>query len=332
MAVVSGSALRRGIAACLLAVTTFALSTHARSEDNYPNRPIRMVVPFAAGGTSDVLARLIGQDLGVALGQPVIVENRAGANGNIGTEVVAKSQPDGYTLVLVADGTVAINPSLYPDLPFDPERDLVPVSRVAMVPLILVAHPSLKADSIQQLIALSKEPSSDLLFSSAGFGSTGHLTGELLKSRTGLRMSHVNYKGGGEAVNDVVGGRIQLLMTALATAGSFIKAGQLKAIAVTSGQRVSSAPDVPTIAEGGVKDFNISSWYAVMAPAGTDAAVVEKLHAALAAILHRDDLKAKMEALGTEPIGDSPGEFAKILHEDLSRWKRVVQDAKISIQ
>jgi tripartite-type tricarboxylate transporter receptor subunit TctC len=332
MAVAGGTVLRRGIAVCLLALTTLAQSTLARSEENYPSRPIRMVVPFAAGGTSDVLARLIGQNLGVALGQQIVVENRSGANGNIGTEVVAKSQPDGYTLVLVADGTVAINPSLYADLPFDPERDLVPVSRVALVPLILVAHPSLKVNSIQQLIALSKEPASDLLFSSAGFGSTGHLTGELLKSQTGLRMSHVNYKGGGEAVNDVIGGRVQLLVTALATAGSFLKGGQLKAIAVTSGKRVPSAPDVPTIAEGGVKDFNISSWYAVMAPAGTDAAIVEKLHAALATILHGDDLKAKMDALGTEPIGDSPAEFAKVLRDDLGRWKRVVQDAKLSIQ
>jgi tripartite-type tricarboxylate transporter receptor subunit TctC len=182
---VAGSAVRRhGMAVCLLALTSFAQSTLARSEENYPSRPIRMVVPFAAGGTSDVLARLIGQNLGVVLGQQIIVENRSGANGNIGTEVVAKSQPDGYTLVLVADGTVAINPSLYFNLPFDPERDLVPVSRVALVPLILVAHPSLQADSIQQLIAFSKEPASDLLFSSAGLGSTGHLTGELLKSRT----------------------------------------------------------------------------------------------------------------------------------------------------
>jgi len=327
-----GAMMRWGMAVWLAGLVAFAQPVQAQSTDDYPNRPIRMVVPFAAGGTSDVLARLIGQKLGAALGQQIVVDNRPGANGNIGTDAVAKSQPDGYTLVLVADGTVAINPNLYPKLSFAPEKDLAPISRVALVPLMLVAHPSLKADSAQALIALSKDASSNLFFSSAGLGSTGHLAGELLKNRTGLRMTHVNYKGGGQAVNDVVGGQIPLLMTALATAGSFIQAGQLKAIAVTSAKRVSSIPAVPTFAEGGVKDFDVSSWYAVMAPAGTPPAIVEKLHSALAKSLRDSDLKAKMETLGADPIGDSPGEFAKILHDDLSRWKRVVQDAQISIQ
>jgi tripartite-type tricarboxylate transporter receptor subunit TctC len=324
------SPICRGVAACVLGLAAIAQPAQAQTADKYPDRPIRMIVPFAAGGTSDALARLIGQKLGAALGQQVIVDNRPGANGNLGTDAAAKSPPDGHTLVLVADGTVAINPGLYPKLPFDPEKDLAPITRVALLPLILVAHPSLKADSLPALIALSKESSSDLYFSSAGLGSAGHLAGELMKVRTGLRMTHVAYRGGGQAVNDVVGGQIPLLMTALATAGSFIEAGQLKPIAVTSAKRFAGASSVATVAEAGVNDFDVSSWYAVMAPAGTPKSIVEKLHAELVKALAQPDLKSRLQALGAEPIGDSPDEFAKVLHDDLARWKRVIQDAKIT--
>ena len=304
----------------------------AQAPPDYPNRPLRLIVPFAGGGTTDVLARLIGHQLGLALGQQVVIENRPGLNGNDGTDAAAKSPPDGYTIVLVADGTVAINPGLYPKLPFDPERDLMPISRVALVPLILVAHPSLKAETIPALIALSQEPSTNLFFSSAGLGSTGHLAGELLKSRTGLRMTHVNYKGGGQAVNDVVSGQIPLLVTAMATAGSFIEAKQLKALAVTSAQRLSGLPNVPTIAESGVKDFDVSSWYGIMAPAGTPPAIIDKLNGELVKALRDDDLRRKMQALGAEPIGDSPTAFAKVLTADIKSWGRVIGAAKISFQ
>ncbi|MBN9080919.1 MAG: hypothetical protein BGP04_21830 [Rhizobiales bacterium 62-17] len=304
----------------------------AQAPPDYPNRPLRLIVPFAGGGTTDVLARLIGHQLGLALGQQVVIENRPGVNGNVGTDAAAKSPPDGYTIVLVADGTVAINPGLYPKLPFDPERDLMPISRVALVPLILVAHPSLKAETIPALIALSQEPSTNLFFSSAGLGSTGHLAGELLKSRTGLRMTHVNYKGGGQAVNDVVSGQIPLLVTAMATAGSFIEAKQLKALAVTSAQRLSGLPNVPTIAESGVKDFDVSSWYGIMAPAGTPPAIIDKLNGELVKALRDDDLRRKMQALGAEPIGDSPTAFAKVLTADIKSWGRVIGAAKISFQ
>lgn len=310
----------------------FTQSLAQSPASDYPNRPIRMVVPFAGGGTTDVLARLIGHQLGLAVGQQVVIENRPGVNGNVGTDAAAKSAPDGYTIVLVADGTVAINPGLYPKLPFDPQRDLMPISRVALVPLILVAHPALKADTIPALIALSKDPSANLFFSSAGLGSTGHLAGELLKNRTGLQMTHVNYKGGGQAVNDVVSGQIPLLVTALATAGAFIEAGQLKALAVTSAQRLSGLPTVPTITESGVKDFDVSSWYGIMAPAGTPTVIIDRLHGELAKVLRDPDLRAKMQALGAEPIGDSPDAFAKILAADLKSWHRVIQDAKISFQ
>ena len=204
---------------CLLILALLTSTSHAQGFDRYPERVIRLVVPFAAGGATDVLARLIGHKLTALMGQQIVVENRPGANGNLGTDLVAKSAPDGYTLVLVADGTVAINPSLYAKLSYDPEKDLVPVSRVALLSLILVAHPSVKANTLQELIALGQDPNSNLHFSSAGPGSTGHLAGELLKSRTGIRMNHVPYKGGGQAVNDVVAGEVQLLVTGLLDRG-----------------------------------------------------------------------------------------------------------------
>ena len=318
------------VLACVLGLAAIARPAEAQT-DAYPDRPIRMIVPFAAGGTSDVLARVIGQKLGTMLGQQVVVDNRPGANGNIGTDVAAKSRPDGYTLVLVADGTVAINPGLHQSLPFDPEKDLAPISRVALVPLILVANPALKANSLSALIALSKEASSDLNFSSAGLGSTGHLAGELMKARTGLRMTHVAYRGGGQAVNDVVAGHVPLLVTALATAASFIDAGQLKPLAVTSAKRISGLSGVATVAET-IDGFDVSSWYGIMAPAGTPKPIVDKLHAELVKVLADPELKSRLQTLGAEAIGDSPEEFAKVLHNDLSRWRRVIQDAKIKIQ
>ncbi len=314
---------------CLLALALLTSTSHAQGFDRYPERVIRLVVPFAAGGATDVLARLIGHKLTALMGQQIVVENRPGANGNLGTDLVAKSAPDGYTLVLVADGTVAINPSLYAKLSYDPEKDLVPVSRVALLSLILVAHPSVKANTLQELIALGKDPNSNLHFSSAGPGSTGHLAGELLKSRTGMRMNHVPYKGGGQAVNDVVAGEVQLLVTGLSTAGQFIVSKQLKPIAITSGKRASGAPTVPTVTESGVKDFDVASWYAVMAPARTPPAIVEKLNREIIKALQDPELKAKLQAMGAEPIGDTPIQFAQVLREDLARWKRVVQEANI---
>ena len=232
----------------LMPCAGWAQTAGAPAAGRYPERQIRMVVPFAVGGTSDVLARLIGQRLAEALGQQVVIDNRPGANGNIGSDMVAKATPDGYTLLLVADGTMVINPSLYPSLPFDPVRDFAPISRVALVPLVIVAHPSLKANSVAELIALGKGPSNALFFASAGPGSTGHLAGELLKARSGLDMTHVAYKGGGQAVTDVVAGQVPLLVTALATAGPFLKDGRLKAIAMTSDKRAGGAPSIPTAA------------------------------------------------------------------------------------
>ncbi len=319
-----------GLAAALLLC---APSSQAQSDPaRYPDKPVRLVVPFAAGGTSDVLGRLIGQKLSETLGQPVVVDNRPGANGNIGSDAVAKAAPDGYTLLLAADGTVVINPSLYTSLPFDVERDFAPISRVALVPLILVANPQLKANTVAELIAQSKAGGKELDFSSAGPGSTGHLAGEMLKSQTGLRMTHIPSRGGGQAITDAISGQVPLLVTALATAGPFLQDGRLKAIAVTSAKRVGSAPQVPTVAEGGVAGFDVSSWYGLLAPAGTPEPILRRLHADIARIMRMPDVQARMQALGAEPIGDSPQEFKAVIRADLPRWAALVKSAKISFQ
>ncbi len=336
----------RGVAArfrAIVAGLAFAtLPTMAQAQANasgggaaYPERQVRMVVPFAVGGTSDVLARLIGQHLGEALGQQVVIDNRPGANGNIGSDLVAKAAPDGYTLLLVADGTMIINPSMYPSLPFDPARDFAPISRVALVPLIIVAHPSLKADSAAELIALGKSDAASLFFASAGPGSMGHLAGELLKAQSGLKMSHVAYKGGGQAITDVVAGQVPLLVTALATAGPFLKDGRLKAVAVTSSKRVGGAPQVATVAESGVPGvagFDVSSWYGIVAPRGTPEPIVRRLHGELIRILQSPQIRERLETLGAEPVGDSPEQFASVIRDDLARWAKVVKDANISFK
>ena len=318
----------------LSAVALLSDSAPARAQAAYPDHQVRMVVPFSVGGTSDVLARLIGQKLGEALGQQVVIDNRPGANGNIGSDLVAKAAPDGYTLLLVADGTMVINPSMYPNLPFDPARDFAPISRVALVPLIIVAHPSLKADTAAELIERGKTDSG-LFFASAGPGSMGHLAGELLKIQSGLQMSHVAYKGGGQAITDVVAGQVPLLVTALATAGPFLKDGRLKAVAVTSAKRVNGAPQVATVAESGVPGvagFDVSSWYGIVAPRGTPEPIVRRIHGELTRILRSPQVRERLETLGAEPVGDSPEQFATVIRDDLARWAKVVKDANISFK
>lgn len=307
-----------------------AATTCAVAATNYPERPIRLVVPFSAGGTSDVLARAVGQKLAENLGQPVVVENRPGANGNIGSDAVAKAAPDGYTLLLAADGTMAINPTLYPDLPFSPERDFAPISRVAVVPLVIVATPTLKANTIPELIELGKKQELD--FGSAGAGSMGHLSGELLAYKTGMKLVHIPYKGGSQAVGDVVSGQIPLLITAMPVVDGLLKDGKLKAIAMTSAQRFAGTPDTPTVQEGGVADYDSPSWYALMAPAGTPAPVLDKLQNALTQILNDPAMKKRMQDLGAIAVSDKRDDFAKRLSADIARWAETIKATNISIQ
>jgi tripartite-type tricarboxylate transporter receptor subunit TctC len=297
----------------------------------WPSKPLRLIVPFAPGGTTDVLARLVGQKLADALGQQVLVENKPGAGGNLGTELAVKSPPDGYTLVMSFDGTMAINPSTYRKLPFDPQKDLAPVASVAQVPLLVVVHPGVAAKNLAEFVALARANPGGINYSSAGHGSTGHLTGELFAGRAGLKMVHVAYKGGGQAVQDLLGGQIQMLVTALPTVEGHLKGGKLRALAFTSSKRVPGAPEVPTLAESGYAGFEVLSWYGILAPAGTAPEIVRRLNAEINRILQAPDVRERLAALGTEPTGGTPEQFAETIRADIARWARVVNDAGIRI-
>lgn len=314
----------------LLSLAAFLLPGAALAQA-YPVKPVRLLVPFAPGGTTDVLARLVGQKLSEAFGQQFLIENRPGAGGNIGTDLAAKSPADGHTLVMSFDGTLAINPSTYRNLPFDAQRDLAPIASVAQVPLLIVVHPGVAASSIAEFVALAKASPSRLNYSSAGHGSTGHLTGELFRARAGIEMVHVSYKGGGQAVQDLLGGQIQMLVTALPTVEGHLKAGKLRALAFTSARRVPGAPDVPTLAESGYPGFEVLSWYGILAPAGVSQEIVRKLNAQINRILEAPDVRARLVGLGTEPTGGSPEQFAQTIRADTARWAKVVSDAAIRI-
>jgi tripartite-type tricarboxylate transporter receptor subunit TctC len=322
--------IRRRLIACAAAAA--ALLPLAAFAQGYPAKPVRLIVPFAPGGTTDVLARLVGQELGEALGQQFVVENRPGAGGNIGTEAAARSAPDGYTLVMSFDGTMAINPSTYAKLAFDPQRDLAPVANVAQVPLLFVVHPGVAARTIGEFVALAKASPGRINYSSAGNGSTGHLTGELFKARARIDMVHVSYKGGGQAVQDLLGGQIQMVVTALPTVEGHLKGGKLRALAFTSAQRVPGAPEVPTLAESGFAGFEVVSWYGILAPAGTPQEIVRRLNAEINRILRLPAVRDRLAALGAEPTGGTPEQFAETIRTDTARWAQVVRAAGIRIE
>ena len=315
-----------------LALTCFSFVFAATAfAQGYPSRPVRMFVPFAAGGTTDVLARILGQKLSESLGQQVLVDNRPGANGNIGAELVARAPADGYTIMMGFDGTLAINPSVYRKLAFDPVRDFAPVANVGLVALLIVVHPSLPAKSVAELVAYAKANPGKINYSSAGHGSTGHLAGELFKARAGIDMTHVAYKGGAQAMNDLLSGQIQLLVTALPTVEAHIKSGKLRAIAFTTARRVAGMPDVPTLAESGYAGFDVASWYGIVSPAGTPSDIVRKLNADIVRILEQPDVRQRFAQLGTDPGGGSPESFAATLRADIDRWAAVVRNAGIHL-
>lgn len=309
-----------------------ALPWMAALADDYPSHPLRLMVPFAAGGTSDVVARIVAQKLSTLLGQQVVVENKGGANGNIGTDLAAKSPGDGYNLLLSFDGTMAINPHTYKKLTFDPQKDFTPVMNVGNVPLIFVVHPSVKANTIQEFVALVKASPASIFYSSAGQGSTGHLTGELFASRSGIRMSHVPYKGGGAAVQDLLGGQIQMMVTALPTVEGHLKSGRLRALAVSSSTRMPSLPDVPTLAESGLPGFDVRSWYGVFAPSATPPGLIKRLNTELQKAIADKDVRERFSTLGIDPLGGSAADFAATVRTDSARWAKVVADAGITLE
>ena len=293
----------------------------------YPTKPIRLVVPFPAGGTTDILARAAAQKLTEAWGQSVVVDNRPGAAGNIGSELVAKAAPDGYTLLMGTVGTHAINPGLYAKMPYDHVKDFVPVILVAGVPNVLVVNPSLPVNSVAELIAYAKANPGKLNFASSGSGTSIHLSGELFMSMTGARMTHVPYKGSAPALQDLAGGQVQLMFDNLPSSLALIKAGKLRALAVTSAARAAALPDVPTIAESGVPGFEASSWFGILAPAGTPAPIVAKIDAEVAQWLASPDARERLLAQGANAAGGTPDDFARHIAAETAKWAKVVRDS-----
>jgi tripartite-type tricarboxylate transporter receptor subunit TctC len=317
--------------AAVLGVVLLAFSA-AASAQQYPNRPIRFVVPFAPGGSTDTLARTLGQKLTDALQQQVVVDNRSGANGNIGMEIVAHSAPDGYTIVLGYIANLGIEPSLYAKLPFDPVRDYAPITQLASSPNILAVHPSLPVKSFPELIAYAKANPRKLNFASSGIGSIGHLTGELLNRSAGVDMVHVPYKGSGQAVIDLLGGQVQMMFSGMSSVMQHIKGGKLRALAVTGAQRSPAVPDVPTIAESGFPGFEATAWYGVLATAGTPKTIVSRLHDEIVRALALPDVKERLNNVGFELVGGTPEEFAAFIKSEIAKWRRVVRDAHISAE
>lgn len=313
--------------AALIAVLAigFAPVAMAQGAASYPAKPVRLVVPFPAGGTTDILARAVAQKLTEAWGQQVIVDNRPGAGGNIGSELVAKSTPDGYTLLMGTVGTHAINPSLYARMPYDHVKDFTPVILVAGVPNVLVVNPSLPVHSVQELIAYAKANPGKLNFASSGNGTSIHLAGELFKTMTGVQMTHIPYKGSAPALADLLGGQVQLMFDNLPSSLPFIKAGRLRALAVTSGTRAAALPDLPTLAESGLPGFEASSWFGVLAPAGTPHDIVAKLNGAIASWLASPEAKEKLSAQGAIAAGGTPDAFVRHIAAETSKWAKVVK-------
>jgi len=318
----------RHAALFLLGVSAFALAAIAGAQaPAYPTKPIRLVVPFPAGGATDILAREVAKHLTDAWGQSVVVDNRPGAGGNIGSELVAKAAPDGYTLEMGTVGTHAINASLYSKMPYDHVKDFVPVILVAGVPNVLEVNPALPVNSVQELIAYAKANPGKLNFASSGSGTSIHLSGELFKVMTGVQMTHVPYKGSAPALQDLIGGQVQLMFDNLPPSLPQIKAGKLRALAVTSAGRAPALPDTPTVAEAGLPGFEASSWFGVLAPAGTPPEIVNKLNAEIAKWLASPGAKEKLANVGANIAGGTPEDFARHIQAETTKWAKVVKES-----
>ena len=297
----------------------------AAAQQNYPTKPIRFIVTFPPGGSSDLIARALATVLSERLRQQVLVENRPGAGGNIGMEVVAKAAPDGYTMGLGAAGALAANVSLYPKMPYDPVKDFTPVSNVAFVPFFLVAKTALPANDLRELVALASAKPGQLMLGYGGNGTAMHLSGELFKLMAKVQMTNVPYKGSGPATMDAVGGQLDLAMVDVASAINQVKAGRLKAIAVTSARRVSVAPDVPTLAEAGLSGYEATGWFGVVMPVGTPADIIGRMNGELVAALRRGEIRERVIAAGAEPSPSTPAEFGALIRDEIAKWAEVVR-------
>ena len=307
-----------------------ALSSHMAWAQNYPAKPVTLVIPFPPGGGTDTGGRILAEQLSKKWGQPVVVENKGGAAGQIGADLVAKAKPDGYTLLLGNIGTQAINPSLYPKMPYDPDTAFAPISLVAELPLAMMVNPSVPAKTANEFIALAKSKPGQFSYSSAGPGGAPHLAAEMFKDQTGTFILHVPYRGGGPAIADLLAGHVQLSFMTVLEASGHIKAGKLRALAVTGDKRVSALPDVPALNEQVLPGFNAISWLGLLAPAGTPPALVEKISSDVRAIMAEDAVKARFINLGGVPHANTPAEFVKMIADDRQRYAKIIRSKKIS--
>ena len=322
----------RRITAVLFAMAAAACLGSAQAQNTYPSRPVRIIVPFPPGGATDIVARAVGERLQASLGQPFIVDNKAGASGNIGMGEAVRAPADGYTLVLGAPQTLTINPQIFSNLPFDPQKELAPIVVVASVPNVLIVTSKLPVKTPQELIAYAKQNPGKLNYGSSSIGGTPHLSAEMFKAMTDTSIVHVPYKGSAPALQDLVGGQIEMMFDNLPAALPQIRAGNLRALAVTTMKRSSSTPDLPTLDEAGVKGFDSQGWFALLAPAGTPQPILEKLNAAVVAALATPEFRQRLETVGAEPVGGSIDDFKQRIRQETERWGKVIKFANIRVE
>jgi tripartite-type tricarboxylate transporter receptor subunit TctC len=309
-----------------------ALSAAAASAEEYPSRPIRLVVPYAAGGGADSVARIVARRLSETIGQPIVIENRGGAGSIIGTELVKKSDPDGYTLLLGQSGPISINPAVYKNLPYDPVKDFAPVSMTTAYPYIMVVSPALGVKTVQEFVALARHKPGALNYGTTGVGAANHLVTELFDSMAGITMTHVPYRGTALAVTDLLAGHVQVVFADPITALPQINAGALLALAVTSKERSPVAPDLPTMSESGYPGFDAIAWHGILAPAGTPAAIIRKLNAEIVAALKDPETRSLLEKQAMQTVGSSPEDFASFIRQDIAVWKEVAGQARVEVK
>lgn len=308
------------------------LPAAAIAADGYPSRPIRMIVAFAPGGGTDIIGRIAAQGIAAALKQQVVVDNRPGAGGNIGTELAARSAPDGHTLIMAGTGSHAINPSLYATIPYDALKDFTPVSLVAATPYLMVVHPSVPAKSVKEFVALASARAGELNMASSGNGGMPHLAGELFQLMAGVKLVHVPYKGTGAVFTDLIGGQVQVLFGDIVATSPHVKSGKLRALGITSPKRSPNLPEFPTIAESGVPDYDAVGWFGLFAPAGTPRAIVDRLNAAVRDHVRQPEVRGRLSSLGADVVASSPEAFGAKQREDLERWAKVIRAANVRIE
>jgi tripartite-type tricarboxylate transporter receptor subunit TctC len=316
----------------VLSLLGLLASASVASAQTYPTKPVRMVVAFAAGGTTDILGRLYAQKLSASIGQQFIVDNRAGAGGTIGTDIVAKSSPDGYTIKFGSTSSIAVSPNLYPKLPYDLLRDLTPIAQVASAPILLAMHPSVPAKTMRDLIALARAKPGQLTFASSGNGSSLHLCGEYLKYLAKIDLLHVPYKGAGPALPDLVAGQVQLLFSDMAPFVPYVKTGKLRILAVTTAERSKLYPDIPTIAESGAPGYDLAGWYGVLAPTGTPRPIIERLHGELSKVMRTTDMQERYVTLGLEPVESTSEQFGTYMRAELVKWGDIIVRAGTKLE